>query len=98
MTTALTYYESAQVCERLMKQGFSEAEIARRTEIALPLVRNRLALMASPPKLREMVNSKAISATLAIKLIKTDGENALEKAVELAGVTGKFKKSPITVK
>lgn len=78
----LTYYESAVVCKRLVKYGFTVEEIAARTGITVPLVKNRLALMAAPLKLREMVANDSMSATLAIDLIATHGDKAVEKAVE----------------
>lgn len=79
---SLTYYESAIVCKRLIRYGMSEEEIAARTGITVPLVRNRLSLMAAPLKLREMVANDQMSATLAIELINTHGDKALEKAEE----------------
>lgn len=78
----LTYYESAVVCKRLMKYGFTIEEIAARTGITVPLIKNRLALMAAPLKLREMVANDSMSATLAIELIATHGDKAVDKAVE----------------
>ena len=78
----LTVYESGIVCKRLIRYGMTEQEIASRTGITVPLVRNRLALMAAPLKLREMVANDQMSATLAIELINTHGEKALEKAQE----------------
>ena len=75
----LTYYESAVVCKRLVKYGFTLEEIARRTGIALPLVKNRLSLMAAPLKLRELVANEVISATHAIEMIAEHGDKALEK-------------------
>ena len=77
---SLTYYESAIVCKRLIRYGFTEDEIARRTGFTVPLVRNRLSLMAAPLKLREMVANNTMSATLAIDLINTHGDKALEMA------------------
>jgi ParB family chromosome partitioning protein len=82
---SLTYYESAVVCKRLVKYGFTVEEIASRTGITIPLVRNRLALMAAPMKLREMVANDSMSATLAIELLSTHGDKALEKAEEAKG-------------
>lgn len=82
----LTYYESAVVCKRLVKFGISEEVIAERTGISVPLVRNRLALMAAPLKLREMVANDSMSATLALDLLKNHGAQALEKAEEAKAV------------
>ena len=79
---SLTYYESAVVCKRLIKYGFTEEEISARTGITGPLVRNRLALMAAPLKLREMVANDSMSATLAIELLNNHGDKAVEKAEE----------------
>lgn len=79
---SLTYYESAIVCKRLITYGFTEEMIAERTGITLPLVRNRLTLMAAPLRLREMVANESMSATLAIDLINSHGAQALEKAEE----------------
>jgi len=78
----LNFLESAIVCKRLIRYGLTEEEIAARTGITVPLVRNRLTLMAAPLKLREMVANDQMSATLAIELINTHGEKALEKAEE----------------
>lgn len=82
----LTYYESAVVCKRLVKYGFSLEDIASRTGIALPLVKNRLALMAAPLKLRDMVANGIISATHAIEMLTEHGDKALEK-IESAQAT-----------
>lgn len=79
---SLTYYESAVVCKRLRKYGLEIEEISRRTGFTVPLVKNRLALMAAPLKLREMVAIGAMSATLAIDLVNQYGDKALEKANE----------------
>lgn len=75
----LTYYESAVVCKRLVKYGFELEEIEKRTGIALNLIKNRLSLMASPLKLRELVANETISATLAIEMIAKHGDQALSK-------------------
>lgn len=81
----LTFYESAVVCKRLVKYGFTVEEIARRTGITVPLVKNRLALMAAPLKLREMVANDDIAATFALEMLSKHGDKALEKVEELQG-------------
>jgi hypothetical protein len=53
-------------------------EIARRTGITVPLIKNRLTLMASPLKLRELVANESMSATLALELIAKHGEKVME--------------------
>lgn len=88
----LTFYESAVVCKRLVQYGYEMEEISKRTGIALPLVKNRMALMAAPKKLREMVADEIVSATLAIEMITLHGGKALEKiqeAMEVAATQGK---------
>lgn len=90
----LTYYESAIVCKRLSRYGMAVEEIAERTGIALPLVKNRLKLMAAPLRLREMVAVGAMSATLALDMIEEYGDQALEQAEaakQHADVNGKAK-------
>lgn len=79
----LSYFESAVVCKRLVKYGFDVKDISKRTGISVPLVNNRLALMASPLKLREMVANGVVSATLVIDMINQHGSKALE-AIEAA--------------
>lgn len=88
----LSYYESAIVCKRLIKSGFTTEEISTRTGINPQSVKARLDLMASPFKLREMVANEIISATLAIEMIAKHGGKALEqieKAQESANEAGK---------
>lgn len=74
----LTYFESAVVCKRLIKYGFSVEEISERTGITAPLVRNRLTLMAAPLKLRNLVANEVLSATLALEMIATHGDKVLD--------------------
>lgn len=90
----LSYFESAIVCKRLVRYGMELDEIARRTGITVPLVKNRLQLMAAPAPLRELVANDKLSATLAIELLAKHGENvmnAVNGAVEVAGSEGKTK-------
>jgi len=90
----LTYYESAIVVKRLAKMGLDLEEISRRTGITVALIKNRLALMAAPSKLREMVANDEISATLAIDMLNKHGSKVLEAiqgAVEVASTEGKNK-------
>lgn len=91
---SLTYFESAIVCKRLVRYGMELEEIARRTGITVPLVKNRLQLMAAPAPLRELVANEKLSATLAIELLAKHGEkvmDAVKGAVEVAGSEGKTK-------
>ena len=90
----LTYFESAIVCKRLVRYGMELDEIARRTGITVPLVKNRLQLMAAPAPLRELVANDKLSATLAIELLATHGDKVMEAingAVEVASNEGKTK-------
>lgn len=90
----LTYYESAIICKRLVRYGMEIEEIATRTGITIPLVKNRLLLMSAPGPLRVMVANEEISPTLAIELLKTHGEkvmDAVKSAVEVASTSGKTK-------
>ena len=91
---SLTYFESAIVCKRLVRYGMELDEIARRTGITVPLVKNRLQLMAAPAPLRELVANEKVSATLAIELLAKHGDkvmDAVKSAIEVAGNEGKTK-------
>ena len=93
---SLTYYESAIVCKRLVKYGFEIDEISRRTGITVPLVKARLVLMAAPLKLRELVANEVVSATLALEMITTHGDKALEKLEAAMGHAGDSGKTRVT--
>jgi len=91
----LTYYETAVVCSRLVKMGLDLDVIAKRTGLnSVPLVKNRLALMTAPLKLRMMVANEEMAATLAIELLAKHGSKvmeAVESAQEVATTAGKTK-------
>ncbi|OLP04440.1 ParB/RepB/Spo0J family partition protein [Rhodoferax antarcticus] len=91
---SLSYYESAIVCKRLVRLGWDLDVISKRTGITVPLIKNRLDLMAAPAKLREMVAMSEMSATLAIELLNTHGSkvmDAVQNAVDVATTEGKTK-------
>lgn len=91
---ALTYFESAVVCKRLISYGLPIEEIARRVGFTSQQVKHRLSLMAAPFKLREMVAKGNISASVAIEMITEHGEKALakiEESMETAKEKGKTK-------
>jgi ParB family transcriptional regulator, chromosome partitioning protein len=91
---SLSYYESAVVCKRLVRYGMEIEDIAARTGITAPLIKNRLLLMSAPARLREMVANDEMSATLAIEMFNKHGSNVMDTikgAVEVAGTEGKSK-------
>ena len=76
---ALTPLEIAIVCKRLSRFGWEVKEIARRLDFSPQYVEGLLLLIAAPVKLREMVESKKVSASTAIDTIREHGDKALEK-------------------
>jgi ParB family chromosome partitioning protein len=92
----LSFYETAIVCKRLIKFGLTIEEITERTGINGPSIKNRLDLMASPFKLREMVANEIISATLAVEMIAKHGAKALEKIDEARESAANAGKTRIT--
>lgn len=90
----LTFYESAIVCKRLIKSGFTEEEVSRRTGLSALSVANRMKLMSAPFKLRELVGNNSLSATLAMDMLAEHGSAVIEKVEEAqvrATETGKKK-------
>lgn len=79
---ALSFYESAITCKRLLQMGLTMDDIVRRTGLTQPLIDARMKLMSAPRKLREMVANEAMSGTLAIELMATYGKDAVAVAEE----------------
>ena len=75
---ALSLYEKGIVCNRLLKAGYSEADIERRTGVKNPILGKLFKLMAAPFKLKELVAFETISATFAFEMIEQHGPKALE--------------------
>ncbi|MBU9632079.1 ParB/RepB/Spo0J family partition protein [Burkholderia multivorans] len=88
----LTPMGEAMVIKQLLGRGIAEKEIARRLGYSITTVQKALTLIAAPAPIRQMVTSGEVSATLAVKAIKSYGANAVEQlqaAKETAAVAGK---------
>lgn len=80
----------ATVCKRLVSYGVDKATIAKRLGYTPPYVGGLLNLIGAPKKIRDMVNSGAVSASLAVATLRDQGERAVE-VLEKGMVTAKQK-------
>ncbi|HDR9065522.1 TPA: ParB/RepB/Spo0J family partition protein [Burkholderia contaminans] len=90
----LTPLGEAMVIKQLLGRGIEEKEIARRLGYSITKVANALTLVAAPAAIRNMVAQGEVSATTAVKTMKSEGANAtatLEKAKASAKAQGKTK-------
>lgn len=86
--------EQAEAVKRLLSFGWSEADIGRKIGRTRQHVANLLELAGAPPGVRVMVVNGAVSATEAVKTIRSEGANAtkvLEAAAVIAKAEGKGK-------
>jgi ParB family chromosome partitioning protein len=93
---AFTVLEKALGAKRLKTYGKTDAEIASLMSITTAYVGQLLTLAGAPKKIRDMLQAGEVSATNAIKMMKTHGEGAadvLGKAVKTAKDKGKGKAS-----
>lgn len=93
----LTGIEKSMVYARLAKYGWSEEQIAKRVGVSSQHVRDMLTLHVVPEPIKEMIEAGAVSASLAVKTVRSEGEDAtevLEKAVTTAKADGKAKVTP----
>lgn len=88
----LTPYETALVCKRLIGYGMPESDIARRLGFTKTYVSDLLGLLASPKAIRDMVKDGKVSATEAIKTIKSHGKNATNVLADAAATTAPGKR------
>lgn len=96
----LTMYEQGIVNERLIKQGLSMTEIARRQGFTEGHVRNTLELRTAPSQIVQWLADGVIAETFALKTIRKHGARAvkvIEKGLEKAAELGKTKVTAATV-
>jgi ParB family chromosome partitioning protein len=74
---ALSPFEAAIVCKRMLEAGESVEEIAKAVNFSTEWVDSLLALGSSPQELQLMVIDDIVTATFAIDTIKAHGEQAL---------------------
>ena len=90
----LTAIEKAKAVKRLQSFMWSVAEIANRTGWSLSTINNLIALHDAPDSIIGMVKDGSVSATLAMKTINANGDEAecvLKDAVANAKKSGKSK-------
>lgn len=74
----LSVYETAIICKRLARCGWSNEEISTRLGFKTAgYAKSLLSLMSAPYELRELVATEAVSATIAIEMIAEHQEKAL---------------------
>lgn len=94
-----TPYEVAQTCKQLEEGlGLSPAEIANQLGITEQHVRNLLFLMSAPSAVRELVATGKLSATLAIKVLREHGPEAVQILQDGLKNAGEQQKDRITQK
>lgn len=90
----LTAIEKAKAVKRLQSFMWTAQEIAKRTGWSLSTVNNLIALHDAPESIIDMVKDGSVSATLAIKMVAENGDDAegvLKDAVDKAKRSGKSK-------
>jgi ParB-like chromosome segregation protein Spo0J len=95
--TPLSPYELALGCKRLIDYGLDEDQIVHRLGLGKKYVSDLLLLMSAPAKVRGMVESGKISASVAISALRAHGSKVLkvlEKSIEKAQTDGKDRVLP----
>ena len=90
----LTAIEKSKAVKRLQSFMWTPQEIAKRTGWSLSTVNNLIALHDAPESIIDMVKDGSVSATLAIKVVAENGDDAegvLKDAVANAKKSGKSK-------
>lgn len=88
----LTMMEQAHAVQRLRSFQWEPAEIAKRRGVSVTAIQNLLSLLDVPAEVKQLVTDGKVSASLAVKTVKKEGEGAAEtlnKAVEKAKGAGK---------
>lgn len=100
--SSLTPFEQGVVVQRLVRAGFTDAQIESRTGVKNPWLGKLLKLMAAPNQLKMLVAHDVITATLAIDTIEEHKGKALEVleaalAAKKAQLTGGDTEKPVRV-
>lgn len=72
-------YEQALVVKRLVRYGWTPAEISKRLKLSVQYVDNLLLLVAAPVAVRNMVIAGQVSAATAVDALRSYGDKAEEK-------------------
>jgi ParB/RepB/Spo0J family partition protein len=92
----LTPLEQSSVFTRLYNLGWDEKQIAERSAKTVNYVKQLLDLQEAPEKIKDMVRSGQVSASLALQTVKSadsseEAIETLEKALDTAAESGKEK-------
>lgn len=95
----LTALELATVCKRLQGYGWTLEQIAEKAAISLVKVNQLLDLHAAPDQVKTLINEGKVSPTLAMTVIKKDGdEKAVKTLTDAVAVAEKAGKTKATAK
>lgn len=81
--------EMTAAVKRLVSYGWTDTQIAKRLGRSRQYVTNLLDLAGAAPDVQLMITNGTVSATEAIKLIRSEGDNAGEVIREAVAKTGK---------
>lgn len=94
----LSAFETAVVCKRLARFGWTTQEIAGRLQFSSQHVENLLLLVSAPVEIRQMVMENRISASTAIQALKDHGANALDILSQAEGQANAAGKTKVTAR
>lgn len=94
----LSVLETAAIYKRLAAFGWSAEDIAKHMSKSAEHVRNLLKLGNADTAVQQMVKSKKVSASQAVKVVKQHGEGAAAVLAEAATVAAKTGKKKVTDK
>lgn len=96
--------EEATICNKLIKAGFTHAEVADKLGKSAPWVTNTVKILTYSDKVKDLIRNGQLSASLAVQLIKkTDDKAELEQIlvdaseehdkITMSKLTGKDKRT-----
>lgn len=83
MGEKLGMLEQAVLAKRLMASGIAEGDVAMRLGVSPRYVSDLMVLVSGPKEIRALVAAGKMSGTMAVKLMRQNKENAVEKASEM---------------
>lgn len=95
---ALTSFETALVCKRLLNYGWSEAQIAERLDYSVANVNLLLDLASAPLSIVTMVQKGEVSANFAVETMRKHRGEALKVLQEGLAVAKSVGKKTVTKK
>lgn len=93
-TKPISEIQRAAIFMRMVNHGWTDAQIAKKVACSEQTVRNQIAIHALPSAVKQMVEADEVSASEAVKVVRSEGETApavLNEALEIAKAEGKTK-------